>query len=188
MTGYANDFPDTAAGTPTDPSEIDAPVVFRAPEITDGARLWRLAADSGTLDANSPYSYLLWCRDFAGTTVVGCAGDSVVTFVTGYLRPGAPDTLFVWQVAVDAAYRRRGLARRALDALVDQVARQHTVAYVEATVTPDNVPSARLFAGFARGRGASLTTQSLFGKEMFPGGSHDEEVLFRIGPMSSGQG
>lgn len=187
MTGYAKDFSDTAADAPTGPAEIGAPVVFRAPEITDGARLWRLAADSGTLDVNSPYSYLLWCRDFADTTVVGSAGGPVVTFVTGYLRPGAPDTLFVWQVAVDAAHRRRGLAGRALDALVDQVARQHTVAYVEATVTPDNVPSARLFAGFARARGASLTTQSLFGKEMFPGGPHDEEVLYRIGPLSSDQ-
>ncbi|GAA4209045.1 diaminobutyrate acetyltransferase [Actinocatenispora rupis] len=183
MTGQPKDFSDTVAGTPNGRSEIGAPVMFRAPDIADGARMWRLAADSGTLDVNSPYSYLLWCRDFADTSVVGCAGDPVVTFVTGYLRPGAPDTLFVWQVAVDAAHRRRGLARRALDALVDQVARQHTVAYVEATVTPDNVPSARLFAGFARGRGASLTTQSLFTEERFPGDSHAEEVLYRIGPL-----
>lgn len=36
------------------------------PRPGDGPLLWRLARDSGTLDLNSAYSYLLWCRDFAG--------------------------------------------------------------------------------------------------------------------------
>ncbi|MGA8114050.1 MAG: diaminobutyrate acetyltransferase [Actinocatenispora sp.] len=168
---------------PADASANDGEVIFRAPELSDGARLWRMASDSGTLDANTPYSYLLWCRDFAATSVVGCSGGSVITFITGYLRPEAPDTLFVWQVAVDAAHQRRGLARRSLDALVERVAQHHDVAYVEATVTPDNVPSARLFSGFARDKGAALTTNSLFSSEQFHGGDHDEEVLYRIGPL-----
>ncbi len=145
--------------------------------------MWRLAADSGTLDVNSRYSYLLWCRDFSDTTVVGCLNDSVVAFITGYLRPAAPDTLFVWQVAVDAAQQRRGLARRALDALVSQVAQHRPVAYVEATVTPDNVPSCRLFEGFARNSDAALTTQPLFTEKHFGGSAHLEEVLYRIGPL-----
>jgi len=181
MTRYLQDSP--TAGVESSRGESRDPVVFRAPVLADGARLWRLAADSGTLDVNSEYSYLLWCRDFAATSVVGCVGDSVVAFVTGYLRPDSPDVLFVWQVAVDSAHRRRGLAARALDALVDQVARSRTVAWLEATVTPDNVPSARLFAGFARARGASLTKQSLFTEDHFSGGSHNEEVLFRIGKL-----
>lgn len=171
------------SAAPADATGSHHEVIFRTPELADGARMWRIASDSGALDANSQYSYLLWCRDFAATSVVGCAGDSVVSFVTGYLRPDAPDTLFVWQVAVDAAHQRRGLARRALDALVDRVAQHRDVAYLEATVTPDNVPSARLFTGFARGRAAALDTQSLFPSEQFPGGDHEEEVLYRIGPL-----
>ncbi|GIL27650.1 diaminobutyrate acetyltransferase [Actinocatenispora comari] len=181
MTGQPQDSPSATVESMTD--DRGGSVVYRAPTVADGSRLWRLAADSGTLDVNSEYSYLLWCRDFAATSVVGCDGDSVASFVTGYVRPDAPDTLFVWQVAVDAAYRRRGLAVRALDALVDRVARTQPVAFLEATVTPDNVPSARLFAGFARARGASLTKQSLFTEEHFSGGPHNEEVLFRIGPL-----
>ena len=31
--------------------------------------------------------------------------------MTGYLRPTRPDTLVVWQVAVDHSHRGRGLAR-----------------------------------------------------------------------------
>lgn len=36
------------------------------PGVEDGAAIWRIARDSRTLDLNSSYSYLLWCRDFAG--------------------------------------------------------------------------------------------------------------------------
>lgn len=32
--------------------------------------MWRIARDSQALDLNSSYSYLLWCRDFAGTSLV----------------------------------------------------------------------------------------------------------------------
>ncbi len=167
----------------SDSPDSDPVFTFRAPRLDEGVHLWRLAADSGTLDVNSVYSYLLWCRDFSDTTVVACLNGSVVAFITGYLRPAAPDTLFVWQVAVDAAQRRRGLAGRALDALVSQVAQRHPVAHVEATVTPDNVPSGRLFAGFARAKGAALTTQTLFTEAHFDGSDHHEEVLYRIGPL-----
>src|SRR2546422_546004 len=84
------------------------------PSVADGAALWRIAKESGTLDLNSSYSYLLWCRDFAATSAVvraeGGYGGEPVGFVTGYVRPEDPGTLLVWQVAVDAAYRGHGLA------------------------------------------------------------------------------
>jgi L-2,4-diaminobutyric acid acetyltransferase len=51
-------------------------VTFRAPVASDAADLWRLARDSGSLDLNSPYAALLWCTDFADTTVVLTDGDA----------------------------------------------------------------------------------------------------------------
>lgn len=184
MTTDAERFFGPAAESSGGPAENQPSVVFRQPTTHDGSRLWRLAVDSGTLDANSIYSYLLWCRDFSGTSVVGCVDGSVVTFVTGYLRPEQPATLFVWQVATDAHHRGRGLARRALDALVDRVTRHQTVEYLEATVTPGNIASARLFTAFASGRRARLTTQSLFTEADFAGAGHEKEVLYRIGPLA----
>src|SRR3954453_20075010 len=78
------------------------------PEVADGAALWRIARDSEALDLNSSYSYLLWCRDFAATSAVARGADgNPVGFLTGYVRPEQPHTLFVWQVAVDAAQRGR---------------------------------------------------------------------------------
>ncbi|CAM5451691.1 hypothetical protein SFUMM280S_06955 [Streptomyces fumanus] len=102
------------------------------PRVTDGAALWRMARDSKVLDLNSSYSYLLWCRDFAATSAVARAeSGEAVGFVTGYVRPDRPDTLFVWQVAVDAAYRGRGLAAALLDGLAARLVAQRGLTTLE---------------------------------------------------------
>ena len=149
------------------------------PHVVDGAALWRIAKDSGNLDLNSSYSYLLWCRDFAGTSVVARVGDTPVGFVTGYVRPERPRTLVVWQVAVDAAARGHGVAAAMLDALFDRVPE---VDHLEATVTPDNTGSIALFSRFAERRGAAVRRSELFDAELL-GDGHEPEILFRIGPV-----
>ncbi|MFD0314179.1 diaminobutyrate acetyltransferase [Streptomyces flavalbus] len=155
------------------------------PGVTDGAALWRLAKESGTLDLNSSYAYLLWCRDFSGTSVVARGDDGEpVGFVTGYLRPDRPGTLLVWQVAVDAAYRGRGLAARLLDALTTQVAAERGLDAVETTITPGNTASERLFTSYAARHGARVEREVLFATDHFPDGPHDPEVLYRIAPLT----
>ncbi|MGV9561769.1 diaminobutyrate acetyltransferase [Streptomyces sp. NPDC003480] len=156
------------------------------PEVADGATLWRIARDSGQLDLNSSYSYLLWCRDFAGTSAVARSGPDgrPVGFVTAYLRPDRPHTLLVWQVAVDADQRGRGLAARLLDELTARVAAEHGVTAIETTITPGNTASERLFTSYAERHGAALEREVLFETGQFPDGPHDPEVLYRIGPLS----
>ncbi|MFG2790742.1 diaminobutyrate acetyltransferase [Streptomyces sp. NPDC048419] len=155
------------------------------PSVTDGAALWRIARDSKTLDLNSSYSYLLWCRDFAGTTAVARDGrGEAVGFVTGYVRPDRPRTLLVWQVAVDEAYRGRGLAATLLDGLVARSSGEHRITAVETTITPGNTASERLFTSFAERHGAAVEREVLFDTGLFPDGPHDPEVLYRIGPLS----
>ncbi|MEU5879782.1 diaminobutyrate acetyltransferase [Spirillospora sp. NPDC047279] len=156
------------------------------PGLDDGRELWRMARDSQVLDVNSPYSYTLWCRDFAASSVVARAGDEACGFITGYVRPERPDTLFVWQVAVDRDHRGRGMARLMLDHLADRTAAAGC-RYMEATVTPANTASTAMFESFARDRGCDLDRTPLFGSEHFPPGhGHEPEVLFRIGPYSTG--
>ncbi|WP_405769670.1 diaminobutyrate acetyltransferase [Streptomyces sp. NBC_00080] len=156
-----------------------------SPSVEDGAALWRLAKESGTLDLNSSYSYLLWCRDFAATSAVARAeGGEPVGFVTGYVRPEDPQTLLVWQVAVDAAHRGRGLAAALLDGLTARVAVERPLTAVETTITPGNTASERLFTSFADRHGATVTREVLFGAGLFPDGPHDPEVLYRIGPLA----
>ena len=155
------------------------------PDVVDGAALWRIAKDSAALDLNSSYSYLLWCRDFAGTSAVARGLDGrPVGFVTAYLRPDRPRTLLVWQVAVDASHRGRGLAARLLDVLTARVAAEHGVTGVETTITPGNTASERLFTSYAARHGAAVEREVLFEARQFPDGPHDPEVLYRIGPLS----
>ncbi|MGW7353272.1 diaminobutyrate acetyltransferase [Streptomyces sp. NPDC054784] len=155
-----------------------------SPRVEDGAALWRIARDSRTLDLNSSYSYLLWCRDFADTSVVARTEDgSPVGFITGYLRPRQPRTLLVWQVAVDEAQRGRGLAAAMLDGLSLRTARELGVEGIETTVTPDNAPSNRLFTSYAERHSAPLERTVLFDGGVFPESGHEPEVLYRIGPV-----
>lgn len=148
--------------------------------------MWRLAGETG-MDVNSPYSYTLWCRDFARSCVVARDDDGrVAAYVTGYVRPDSPDTYFLWQVAVDSAFRGQRLARRMLDFIGDAIADQG-LRYLEATVTPDNTASRALFGSFARDRGAEAVWSPLFGTEHFPqdGTPHEPEDLVRIGPLGA---
>lgn len=172
----------TASGTGVAVAQPStSPVSICSPEITDGAALRDLAAASKVLDVNSRYAYLLWCRDFAGTSIVARSQGRVVGFVTGYRRPDEPGTLMVWQVAVDAAARGLGLAGRMLDALVDAVP---DVDRLETTITPGNPGSVALFTGFARRREAAVSRTELFGSDLL-GDEHEPELLFRIGPIHS---
>ncbi len=169
--------PSTAGSSAaTDEPATTTPVVIRPPTLADGGHMWRLARDSGALDLNTSYAYLLFARDFAGTCRVAEVDGEVVGFVLGYRRPAETETLFVWQVAVDPALRGRRLAGR----LLEDVAAD--ARYVEATITADNTASQRLFTRFAQERGAELIRSDLFAAHHFPDG-HDAEGLVRIGPL-----
>lgn len=157
-------------------------VVIESPTVSDGADLWRIARDSQKLDLNSSYAYLLWCRDFADTSVVARVGGKAVGFVIGYRRQAAPDTALVWQVAVDASQRGRGLGGRMLDSLFARLV-DEGVRYLDTTITPDNVASIRLFESFAKRWDATLERSDLFSASDFPD-PHEPEDLFRIGPLS----
>ena len=159
-----------------------AAVTVARPEVADGVACWRLAAESKVLDVNSRYAYVLWCRDFAATSVVAKSGDVVIGFITGYRRPEQPSTLLVWQVAVDEQVRGLGIGGSMLDVLFDQVPDADRL---ETTVTPDNVGSAALFSAFARRRDAPIERRELFGADVL-GADHDPEILFRIGPINRG--
>lgn len=156
----------------------DTPVL-RAPRLDDAAAIWRIAKDSRVLDTNSSYAYLLWCRDFADTTVVAEVNGSVVGFVIGYLRPQAPDTLFVWQVAVSHTARGRGIGTAMVEWLLDAL----PASTLETTVSPDNAASIAMFDAVARHRGARMTKHPLFDPAVFPD-EHAAEDLYRIAPIA----
>ncbi len=158
---------------------------MRPPLEADGAQMWRLVRDSGVLDRNSAYLYLLVGAHFRDTSVVAAAGDRLVGFISGYLPPTRPGVLFIWQVAVNEAARGRGIAGRMLDDLIARPACAGVTA-METTVTPSNGASRAMFASFARRNGASIDETAGFTGDLFPADVHEDERLLRIGPLVGG--
>ena len=156
---------------------------IRPPSLADGADMWRLARDSGTLDLNTSYAYLLLARDFAASSRLVLQDGEAVGFVLGYLRPTAPGTLFIWQIAVDASQRGKQVAGRMLDALLDDLPQ---VTQLETTITEDNTASQRLFASFARRHGAEERIEPLITEQHFPDAGHGAELLHTISPLHAG--
>lgn len=163
-------------------SEVEAAteIVFRTPRAADAPAVWQLIGDVGTLERNTGYAYALLCTHFAETCVVVEHGERLVGVVCAYRPPGRDDTLFVWQVGVHPSMRGRGLGRRLLEAAVKRTG----VRSLEATVSPSNEASRRLFAGFARARAAACDISTGFGGETL-GAGHEAEDLFHIGPLEN---
>lgn len=154
------------------------------PTVEDGASAWRIARDSRVLDVNSSYSYVLWCRDFAATSVVARdEGGEAVAFATGYIRPELPGTLVIWQIAVNPDRRGRGLAGAMLDHLAARLRSRGVLEHLETTISAGNEVSHRLFLSFAERHGASLERELLFPARLFPD-AHESEHLYRIGPLA----
>lgn len=147
-----------------------------------------MVQDSGVLDPNSAYLYLLLCRDFVQTCLVAESRDSesILGFVTGYRLPARPDTLFVWQIGVAQAARRQGVAVRLLHELVRRC-RANGLTCIEATIDPNNEPSRRLFQSLATDLEAAFVEQPEegFSADDFPPGDHAPEPRVRIGPLVS---
>ncbi|MGP5395347.1 diaminobutyrate acetyltransferase [Arthrobacter rhombi] len=151
---------------------------FRHPATEDGAAMWNMAKDSEVLDLNSSYYYLLWCRDFAQSSLMAVIDGQPAGFVIGYMRPDEPETLLIWQVAVGAGFQKRGLAAKMLDELAERTHADR----LETTITADNGASNHLFQRFAERHEAECEREPLFTPGMYPDG-HDTEYLYRIAPL-----
>ena len=139
--------------------------------------MWEITRDTGVLDENSTYAYTLWAKEFAGTSVVAEVEGKVVGFVTGFIRPSEPDTIFVWQVGVDADQRGKKLAARMLHAILDRLDAQ--VVRLRTTISPDNEASQRLFGAVARDRGKELVREDYL-QAADLGEGHEPEDLYSI--------
>ncbi|HUG20567.1 MAG TPA: diaminobutyrate acetyltransferase [Planctomycetaceae bacterium] len=156
---------------------------FRPPTLADAPLVWQLVRDSGVLDLNSCYLYLLLCRDFAETCLVAEDETGVAGFVTAYRPPLRSESLFIWQVGVAPHARRQGLASRMLRSLLSSPGCRD-VQFLEATVSPSNVASRRMFETLARALEIPIQWTDGFLPEHFGSQQkHEAESLLRIGPL-----
>jgi L-2,4-diaminobutyric acid acetyltransferase len=155
---------------------------YRSPEKSDGASMWRMVRESGKLDLNSPYHYLTMSHWFADSCRLAedVRDNCLVGMVTGFSQPAHPDTLFIWQIAVNEQYRGQGIAKR----LLDELTANQEIRFVEATISPSNLPSQRLFRKWAAARQVPIVVSEGFSETYFPDQQHEREDLYRIGPLA----
>ena len=159
-------------------------MVFKRPATTDGMRVHQLVANCPPLDPNSSYCNLLQCSHFAATSVAAELEGELVGFVSGYRLPEAPNTLFVWQVAVSEKARGQGIASRMLQALLTRSCNRD-ITHIETTITEDNAGSWALFTKLAKALHCPLERRAHFDKDTHFQGQHASELLARVGPFDS---
>lgn len=156
---------------------------LRPPTDEDGAAVCRLISQCPPLDTNSLYCNLLQCTHFANTSVAAIGKDKLVGFCSAYLIPERQDTLFIWQVAVAKEARGQGLGARMLKNILNR-AQCNQVIYLESTITETNRVSWALFEGMAKKLETLISSSVLFDKDQHFTGSHESEILVRIGPFA----
>lgn len=159
-----------------------APIQLRSPSVADGNAILQLVRASGVLEPNTCYAYLLLSTHFADTCVVAEQGGELVGFVAAYRPPTNPAAVFVWQIGVSEKARGQGLGKRLLHYVADAPGCEG-VRFLEATVSPSNEASRRLFTRFANDRGSRCDVGPGFAPADFGPTTHEEELLFRIGPF-----
>tara|TARA_R110002049_G_scaffold81212_3_gene206387 strand:+ start:919 stop:1428 length:510 start_codon:yes stop_codon:yes gene_type:complete len=162
-------------------AQDDDTLTYRSASPEDGAALWRLVRDAGTLELNSAYFYLVFATDFGETCLIAERDGTTVGAVVGYRPPRDPDAAFVWQVGVAPQMRGKGMGKKLLREWL-KLPGVRNAKWMTATITADNVPSQKLFKAVARDLGVDCTDQAHFTENLFPE-PHEAERLYRIGPF-----
>ena len=158
-------------------------ITLRSPAVKDGVAVSRLIENCPPLDVNSNYCNLLQCSHFSSTSVAADASGDLVGFISGYIVPESPETLFIWQVAVAEQARGLGLASHML---ADVLARPKckSVSYLETSITQRNLGSWALFKGLAKNLSAEFLSSEWLDEKSHFAELHDSEALVRIGPFT----
>jgi L-2,4-diaminobutyric acid acetyltransferase len=158
--------------------------VIRNPKDADAEEIWRLVETSDALDHNSFYCYFMLCHFFSSTCAVAFEKNEMIGFLTGFLVPNCENCYFIWQVRVVEKMRGLGIARAMVDFVLKGL--EDKVEYIEATISPDNIPSQSLFSSIAAHSNAKITKIDHFlPASIFPleSGIHPQEDLYRVGPI-----
>ena len=142
-----------------------------------------LVAQCPPLDPNSVYCNLLQCHHFSTTSIIAEQKKQAIGFISGYLIPEKPNTLFIWQVAVDQSYRGKGLAHQMLLNLLNRESCA-SVNHINTTITKDNEASWALFKKIAQSLNTELSSDVLFDEKQHFDGQHHSEYLVSIGPLA----
>jgi L-2,4-diaminobutyric acid acetyltransferase len=158
-------------------------VILRKPIAEDGTSVHQLITRIPELDSNSCYCNLLQCTHFSDTSIIAERDAETLGFISGYIKPQSPETLFIWQVAVSSSARGNGLGGKMLQNLLERK-ENASITHIETTITESNDASWALFNSLAGRYCAPIERSVIFDRATHFNDEHDSELLARIGPLS----
>lgn len=158
-------------------------VILRKPTAEDGTSVHQLITRTPELDSNSCYCNLLQCGHFSDTCIIAERDEEILGFISGYIKPQSPETLFIWQVAVSSKARNNGLAGKMLQNLLERK-ENVSITHIETTITESNYASWALFNSLAGHFSAPVERSVMFDRVTHFNDEHASELLARIGPLS----
>ncbi|WP_201347081.1 diaminobutyrate acetyltransferase [Neptunomonas japonica] len=158
-------------------------VTLRKPTAEDGTSVHQLITRTPELDSNSCYCNLLQCSHFSETSIIAESNEETLGFISGYIKPQSPETLFIWQVAVSSKARGNGVGGKMLRSLLERE-ENVSITHIETTITESNDASWALFSSLAEHFSAPVERSVMFDRAMHFNDEHDSELLARIGPLS----
>ncbi len=159
-------------------------ITFSTPSAADTMAVWRLIRSCPPLDENSSYCNALQCSHFSNTGIAAKHQGQLLGFISGYIPPTSPESLFVWQVAVGSQARGIGLARAMLLQLWQRL-EGNNLRFIETTVAAQNEASRALFHSVAKELDSELDERPWLDQSQHFDGEHDSEPLIIIGPIGS---
>lgn len=154
-------------------------LIYRPPTLNDGHKIYTLIKNCPPLDLNSSYAYFLLADHFSETCVVIEKSGQIIGFISAYLKPREPETLFIWQIAVHREARGMGLAKKMLQKLVSRSACAN-VTEIQTTISPDNQASQKALKSFAAQLLLQTQVEDYLSSTHFPGETHEAEDLYRF--------
>ncbi|MRU15122.1 diaminobutyrate acetyltransferase [Roseovarius sp. A21] len=160
-------------------SKTESKLTFRKPSREDGAAIWDLISSCHPLDENSMYCNLIQCDHFGDTCILAEMDGEAVGWISAYIMPSDPETLFVWQVAVSSKARGKGLGTRMLSELFEREECKE-VNRLQTTITINNDASWALFGRFSKSQNGKLRSEPHYTREDHFDGRHATEHMVTI--------
>jgi L-2,4-diaminobutyric acid acetyltransferase len=156
---------------------------FRVPVTEDAQLIYALAQPFKPYIGNNPlYNNLLVTAHFRQSSVVveDKKTKEIVGFISGYIVPDRDEkTLFFWEIGVKEGFHGNNLYLRMAHHLINRITPQ----FIEATVNPSNRSSVRRLSIISKDIRSEISSSVLFEKKCFGTTNHEEELLYRIGPI-----
>lgn len=125
------------------------------------------------------YCNLIQCDHFGDTCILAEMDGEAVGWISAYIMPSDPETLFVWQVAVSSKARGEGLGTRMLSELCTRDECKD-VNRLQTTITINNDASWALFGRFAKSQNGKLRSEPHYTREDHFDGRHATEHMVTI--------